>query len=178
MPVSSVPSSESTSRSLLVRVRLNEPAAWARLCRLYAPLVYSWCRRAGLQDSDAQDVGQEVFRVVHQKVASFRRESAGESFRGWLRGITRNKLHEHFRRQVAHHPLAEEVGAEPLVDAPAGNPLGEDAAVMRRALQSIRGDFDEATWRAFWSVAARCKWHWNIVSRHWPAVMRARRHCN
>jgi RNA polymerase sigma-70 factor, ECF subfamily len=149
MPVSS---SESTSRSLLVRVRLQEPAAWARLCRLYAPLVYSWCRRAGLQDSDAQDVGQEVFRVVHQKITSFRREAAGESFRAWLRGITRNKLREHFRRRAAHPPLMDGDGAAPLSEEPAHDHLSENAAVMRRALAAIRSDFDDSTWQAFWRM--------------------------
>jgi RNA polymerase sigma-70 factor (ECF subfamily) len=137
---------------LLVRVRLNEPAAWARLCGLYAPLVYTWCRQAGLQDSDAQDVGQEVFRVVLQKVAAFRRESEGESFRAWLRGITRNKLREHFRRVQIHEPLSDGDCAGPIEDASAPGRPGEDAAVMQRALRTIRGDFDEHTWQAFWRM--------------------------
>jgi RNA polymerase sigma-70 factor (ECF subfamily) len=157
MPVSS---SESTSLTLLMRVQRDDPSAWARLCYLYAPLVYGWCRRAGLQDSDAHDVGQEVFGVVHQRVASFRRESPGESFRGWLRGVTRNKLREHFRDRDRHDRPAGN-GASNLMDETpdprqepddAGDSIGEDAAVMRRALDAIRVDFDETTWRAFWRM--------------------------
>src|SRR5262249_56758664 len=36
--------STATSRSLLERVRADEAAAWDRLVRLYAPLVFQWCR--------------------------------------------------------------------------------------------------------------------------------------
>ena len=37
-----------TSPSLLLRVQGNDQDAWTRLVNLYAPLVYHWCRRAGL----------------------------------------------------------------------------------------------------------------------------------
>lgn len=153
-----VTSSESTSLTLLMRVQRDDPSAWARLCYLYAPLVYGWCRRAGLQDSDAHDVGQEVFGVVHRRVATFRRESPGDSFRGWLWGVTRNKLREHLRGRGARRGVTALVddAADPR-PAPGdmgdpGDPLGEDAAVMRRALDAIRPDFDESTWQAFWRM--------------------------
>ena len=45
--------------SLLVRAGNDEQAAWDRLVKLYAPLVYSWCRAAGLQPADVADVAQE-----------------------------------------------------------------------------------------------------------------------
>jgi RNA polymerase sigma-70 factor (ECF subfamily) len=154
-----VPFSDSTSLGLLNRVRENDASAWSRLCRIYAPLVYGWCRRAGLQDSDAHDVGQEVFQVLHRRISSFRREAPGESFRGWLHGVTRNKLREHFRRRQSA-AFGDEGRGEPIADAlDAGEEpgdddqaAGEDAAVMRRALQTIRHDFDDATWHAFWRM--------------------------
>jgi len=37
-----------------------------------------------------EDVAQEVFRVAAASIEKFRRERPGDSFRGWLRGITRN----------------------------------------------------------------------------------------
>jgi RNA polymerase sigma-70 factor (ECF subfamily) len=151
--------SSSTSLSLLNRAQQSDPAAWSRLCHLYAPLVYEWCRRAGLQDSDAHDVGQEVFVVVHRRMSDFRRTAPGESFRGWLWGITRNKLREHFRRVVAqparlggNAPAVDAAGADSLGDLEASSP-GTDAILMRRALELIRPNFDEVTWRAFWRMA-------------------------
>src|SRR5436305_4577598 len=87
-----------TSRSLLARARADDPAAWERLVRLYAPLVLHWCRRGGVRDEDAADVFQEVFRAVAAHVRSFRRERPGDTFRGWLRALTRNKVTDHLRR--------------------------------------------------------------------------------
>ena len=58
-------SSPTTRVSLLVRLR--DPAdgeAWQTFVDVYAPLVYSYCRRKGLQEADASDVTQEVLTQV------------------------------------------------------------------------------------------------------------------
>src|SRR4051794_38956050 len=81
---------DATSPSLLLRVQGNQAAAWERLVELYAPLVYHWCRRARLGEEDTADVFQEVFRAVARTIGAFRRDRAGDTFRGWLRTITRN----------------------------------------------------------------------------------------
>src|SRR6516162_942330 len=96
--------SSATSRSLLALVQANEAPAWERLVNLYAPLVFHWCRRRGLQDQDVADVLQEVFRSVVTHVGGFRKERPGDTFRGWLRRITQNKLHDHFRRRGREAP--------------------------------------------------------------------------
>src|SRR4051812_19850568 len=92
------PASELTSASLLDRIRADDPEAWRRFVQLYSPLVYSWCRRAGLNTEDTADLTQEVFRSVAGHVGSFRRDRPGDTFRGWLWTITRNKLRDFFRR--------------------------------------------------------------------------------
>ena len=71
----------STSRSLLVRLKDDDDAAWDRLVSLYAPLVYHWCRRMNLADSDVPDVAQEVFKAVSQNIERFRKERPGDTFR-------------------------------------------------------------------------------------------------
>jgi DNA-directed RNA polymerase specialized sigma24 family protein len=48
--------------------------------------------------ADATDVTQEVFRAVSGAIEKFRRERPGDTFRGWLRVIARNKVRHHFRR--------------------------------------------------------------------------------
>src|ERR1043166_3893337 len=92
-----------TSPSLLLRVQANDQIAWTRLVDLYAPLVYHWCRRAQLGPEDTGDVFQETFRAVSQHIHAFRRDRPGDSFRGWLRTITQNKIRDHFRR-IADEP--------------------------------------------------------------------------
>ena len=87
-----------TSLTLLQRLRANEPDAWRTTVHLYSPLLYQWCARAGLQGADADDVTQEVFRAAATHLESFRRDRAGDTFRGWLRVITRNMILLHFRK--------------------------------------------------------------------------------
>src|SRR5262245_12269925 len=51
--------------SLLERLRQPfDPEPWTRFVSLYAPLIYSWGRRAGLQQQDAADLAQEVFLTL------------------------------------------------------------------------------------------------------------------
>ena len=91
--------SASTSTGLIDSVRLGDASAWQRLVSYDSPLVYAWCRRSEMASSDAADVMQEVFVAVWRGLAGFRREEPGETFRGWLRVIARNKITDHFRRQ-------------------------------------------------------------------------------
>jgi RNA polymerase sigma-70 factor (ECF subfamily) len=144
----------STSLGLLERVRAKDAAAWERLASLYAPLVEHWCRRAGLQAADAADVRQEVFVSVARKVADFRRDRAGDTFRGWLRRITQNKLRDHGRKRrgapATGGALPPEHSAPPEGAEEAG---AEEVGILyRRALELLRREFEERSWQAFWRV--------------------------
>src|SRR3954469_1723952 len=87
-----------TSRSLLIQLKDGRPAAWERLTALYAPLVYHWCRGMRLADQDMPDVFQQVFQSVAAHIQEFHKDRPGDTFRHWLRAITRNKVRDHFRR--------------------------------------------------------------------------------
>src|SRR4051794_38725211 len=82
-------SNQATSLSLLERVRANDPSAWGRLVQLYQPLVLAWCARAGVNATDAEDVAQEVFAAAAGALGRFHHDRPGDTFRGWLRAITR-----------------------------------------------------------------------------------------
>jgi RNA polymerase sigma-70 factor (ECF subfamily) len=126
---------------------------------LYGPLVYSWARQLGVPPADAADVSQEVFRAVHGSIQSFRRDRPDDSFRGWLWTITRNKTGDHFRRlegrpQSPGGSTARQL-FEQLPDAPSEAATGADvlSAVAHRALELVRSEFEERTFRAFWRTA-------------------------
>jgi RNA polymerase sigma-70 factor (ECF subfamily) len=147
---------------LLARVQANDALAWEGLVNLYAPLVFHWCRSRGLQDQDCADVLQEVFRAVVARVGDFRKERPGDTFRGWLRRITQNKLHDHFRRRIRETPgvggssarehLAQLPGPEPAEDDLVSDGEGE-SVLFARALDLIRAEFADQTWAAFWRTA-------------------------
>jgi RNA polymerase sigma-70 factor (ECF subfamily) len=146
-----------TSLSLLERAKTNDAAAWGRLAELYRPLVRAWCGRGGVVASDADDVTQEVFAAAAAALPRFHRDRPGDTFRGWLRAVTRSQVALHFRR-ARRQPHAAG-GSDALADLHAvPDPLAgskeEESAeagdLYRRALELVRGEFEERTWQAFW----------------------------
>lgn len=160
----------STSRSLLVQLRDDQPAAWERLTSLYAPLVYHWCRRMGLPEQDMPDIFQQVFQSVALHIGRFQKDQPRDTFRGWLRVITRNKVRDHFRRNARQPQAAGGTDAQiyfsqladPLVETEdAGEPDADDAAeihqLLHGAMQLIREHVHPQTWQAFWKVVVEGK---------------------
>src|SRR5438874_11082520 len=89
-----------TRASLLTR--LGDPqdrGAWQQFVELYGSLVYGFVRQRGLQEADAADLTQEVFLAVAQAAGHWNYDPGQGTFRGWLFGITRNKLARFFRRR-------------------------------------------------------------------------------
>lgn len=151
----------STSRSLLAHALLADPVAWERAVRLYAPLVAYWCRRWGVATQDIGDVVQEVFAAVARHLAGFKKERPGDTFRGWLATITHNKVRDYLRRRAAEpaatggSEAAQRLNQipDPQRDAVADPEIeGSLGVLYRQALASIRDEFHERTWRAFWCV--------------------------
>ena len=147
----------STSPSLLERVRDFDPSAWERLAQLYGPVVYRWARQAGLQDSDASDLMQEVFQVVATKIVKFRRDRDSDTFRGWMWTITRNKVRDYYRGVAGRPPAmggtAQYERLQNLPEAPPGTSgdegRGEQIRVHQRALKLIEAEFPPHQWQAF-----------------------------
>jgi RNA polymerase sigma-70 factor (ECF subfamily) len=140
-----------TSLSLLQRLRRpGEPGAWERFVQLYTPLIYHWACRAGLQESDAADLVQDVFVLLLRKLPDFDYNRDG-SFRAWLRTVTMNLWRTRLRRRnVPTDPDASPDGvavADGVVEL-AEAEYRDD--LVRRALELLRTDFEPTTWRAFW----------------------------
>src|SRR6516162_8097649 len=88
-----------TSATLLNLARVGDASAWRQMEFLYRPLVRWWCRRGGLRNvQDIEDVVQNVFQAVAKQLTGFTKGPKG-SFRAWLRGITRHKLADEYRRR-------------------------------------------------------------------------------
>jgi RNA polymerase sigma-70 factor (ECF subfamily) len=147
-----------TSLSLLQRIRNGDASGWGRVVSLYSPLVYHWCRRFGVEGADADDVLQEVFQAASQNIGTFRRENQGDTFRGWLRGITRNKAMA-FWRGRQNQPAAPG-GSEALqrlegvaeTEPQDAEEADQMSSLFHRALGLLQSEFEPRTWQAFWRV--------------------------
>lgn len=144
---------ESTSSSLLRAVAQGDAVAWKRFADIYTPLVYGWMRSAGLQETEARDICQQVFLSVVKSIASFRQDDPDSKLRAWLRTIARNTILNAARdreRQLGKHAVGSELWRElPAESESAELPAGERAIVVRRALEIVRPDFEQTTWDLF-----------------------------
>lgn len=148
---------DSVNTSLLVRAQSNDRSAWEKLADLVSPIVYTWVRRGGVPEADAEDVVQDVFLELSRGLNRFRRDQPGDSFGGWLRTLTRRRTCDYFRRGhtagvggSTGRMRMEQVAETLTDDDPTDDPTSE---LVRRGLESIRGEFAERTWQAFEALA-------------------------
>jgi RNA polymerase sigma-70 factor (ECF subfamily) len=145
-----------TSLSLLDRLRDDETAevAWSEFLARYSRVLYRWCRRWGLQASDAEDVTQETLLAIARQIKHFRYDP-GRSFRAWMKTIAYRswiRVVEHSSRQVATGGSA---AMEALASVVARDDLARSCEVQARqvlleqALERARCRVSPVTWEAF-----------------------------
>src|SRR5688572_19958390 len=95
-----------TRASLLGRLRdPSDQVAWREFIDLYAPLIYYYARKQGLQAADAVDLSQEVVTAVAGAVGRLEYDPRRGTFRGWLFTLVQRKL-SNWRRGRRHRPQA------------------------------------------------------------------------
>jgi RNA polymerase sigma factor (sigma-70 family) len=151
----------STRPSLLIRLRdPGDELAWTEFTEIYGPLVHRLARRRGLQDADAQDLVQDVFRAVARAIERYDPDPDRGSFRGWLSRIARNLIINLLAAQRRHPRGTGDTDMQRLLEE-RPDLTGEDSALFeaeyRRRLiawatDRIRGEFSEPAWQAFWQA--------------------------
>jgi len=152
-----------TSLVLIREAIARDATAWTRFVPLYMPLVRYWCMNAGLRGADIDDVCQETFLGSLSALRSYRPDGEKGSFRRWLWGVTRNRIRR-FRSREANQPCGAggdnarsflESQRDQIADDPNAIEIDETSSkeaqkLYFRALELVRGDFEETTWKAFW----------------------------
>jgi RNA polymerase sigma-70 factor (ECF subfamily) len=137
-----------TPVTLLQQLRAGpaaDPLAWQRFVEMFAPLVFQWARRFGLQEADAEETVQNVFLILLRRLRTFEYD-ATQSFRAWLSTVTRHQALARLRSNDAA-PLDKDF---PAPEASAELERREYSAwVIQRATQIIANDFEPQTWSAF-----------------------------
>jgi RNA polymerase sigma-70 factor (ECF subfamily) len=126
-------SDQRTSASLLHRLQndVSDQAAWSAFVERYGPRIYAWCRHWQLQDSDAQDVTQEVLLELVEKLRRFQYDRS-RSFRAWL-------------KTLVHHAWQD------FLDRRGRAGLGSGDSAIRRRLETVeaREDLEQELREAF-----------------------------
>jgi RNA polymerase sigma-70 factor (ECF subfamily) len=155
-----MPKAPNTSPTLLLRLRdPHDQEAWGEFVDRYGPVVFAYGCRQGLQEADAADLTQLVFRRVTTALSRFDYDPGAGSFRGWLFTIVRNQLRSLHRqpgglRLASGDPATERLlAAHPAPEESADWEESCEAQLFRWAARRIRGQFRPASWQAFWRTA-------------------------
>jgi RNA polymerase sigma factor (sigma-70 family) len=99
--------SVATRASLLQRLKdCDDHASWQQFYDLYRELIHSFARKAGLTQSEADEVVQETVIGVARKLPGFQYHPAMFSFKTWLLNQTVWRIKDQFRKR----PPAARVG--------------------------------------------------------------------
>ncbi|HLJ92651.1 MAG TPA: sigma-70 family RNA polymerase sigma factor [Gemmataceae bacterium] len=155
-----------TRPSLLVRLRdARDERAWSQFVEIYAPLVYGFARKHGLQDADAADMTQDVLRSVATAAKKLEYDPQRGSFRGWLFTVVRNRLRDFWASQTRQCQASGDPGLNrQLHELPAREEDQEaiweheyEQQLFHWAAAQVRPAFQESTWQAFWQTAVEGK---------------------
>jgi RNA polymerase sigma-70 factor (ECF subfamily) len=154
-----------THPSLLLRIRdSGDRKAWSEFVDVYAPLVYGFARKHGLQDADAADLTQEVLHAVSAAISKLDYDPQRGTFRGWLFTVVRRRLENAVKRQhrecrgcggTSAHVALEAIPAQEEQQADWEKEY--EARLFSCASASVRAEMLESTWRAFWLTAIEGK---------------------
>jgi RNA polymerase sigma factor (sigma-70 family) len=158
MPVDESPL---TRASLLVQIRDGaNHAAWQEFVNLYGPVVYGFARKRGLQDADAADLMQDVLRSVSSAIGRLDYDRKQGTFRGWLFTISRNRIFNFLSARRIRPRGSGDSATNRLLQtepAPSDDSDAWELEYQRRlaslAMERVKGEFQEHTWRAFWLTA-------------------------
>jgi RNA polymerase sigma-70 factor, ECF subfamily len=147
-----------TSVSLLGRACDDSGSeSWERLASVYTPMLRTWMKKYQLQDSDVDDLVQDVLLTVARELPAFEHSGRPGAFRSWLRTILVHRL-QNFWRSRKYRPAAKggsslleqlrELEDETSAVSRIWN-FEHDQHVLTRLLEQIRPRFKPATWEAF-----------------------------
>jgi RNA polymerase sigma-70 factor (ECF subfamily) len=158
-----VDNSPVTRASLLLQIRDSaNHGAWREFVDLYGPVVYGFARKRGLQDADAADLMQDVMRSVSTAIGRLDYDRHQGTFRGWLFTITRNKVFNFLSARRIRPQGSGDSSMNRMLDSHPDENEGADTweiEYQRRlaslAMERVKGEFQENTWRAFWLTAVQ-----------------------
>lgn len=132
------PSGVEDDSTLISRIQAGDPEALTILYGRYLPAVwrYVYSRLCG-NEAASQDVVSETFLAAIQSIG--RLDGASTNVAGWLSGIARHKLADHWRRSAPH------VGMHDL-DLPGqevDSVSASDASDTRQAVSRAMGCMDD-----------------------------------
>jgi RNA polymerase sigma-70 factor (ECF subfamily) len=100
-----------TRATLLQRLKnWQDQSSWQEFFDTYWKLIYRVALKAGLTETEAQDVVQETMVSVSKHMPAFKYDPAIGSFKAWLLKLTRWRILDQFRKRgpLQHQSLSQD----------------------------------------------------------------------
>ncbi|MDA8563344.1 sigma-70 family RNA polymerase sigma factor [Mariniblastus sp.] len=147
-----------TRASLIFRLKDHDDHdAWKQFLDLYGQTIFQFVRSRGLQDADAADLMQEVFKRVGNAIGRLEYAKQKGGFRAWLFTITRNCLNSYFKKK--QNGISAIGGSSPQIAlgqiSDEKDELNErwerefQKQIMLQAIEVVRPTSAPNTWAAF-----------------------------
>ena len=130
--------------ALVTRAGGGDQGAWNEIVDRYAPLVWSICLRYQLAREEIDDVGQNVWLLLVEKIGRLREPAA---LPGWLAVTTQREclrvLREAGRHDHAGLPAEDRMPADPASMIEEEILAAERGAALRAAFAELKPDYRE-----------------------------------
>jgi RNA polymerase sigma-70 factor (ECF subfamily) len=129
---------DSRVTSLVILAQSGDKNAFGELFELFTPTVTALARRVLGRSPEVEDIVQEVFLRVVEKIGQLR---DAERFAGWLRQMTLNMARSNARKDRGFTASEDDLLGQTASDAPTvlSELMGaEDRALMMEALQRLK----------------------------------------
>jgi RNA polymerase sigma-70 factor, ECF subfamily len=147
-------SSTQTRVSVIVGVCQQDPDCWREFDALYRPMLLAYLRQRGLEESEANDVVQDIFVKLITRIHTYDRAKC--QFRTWLFRVAQNTLIDQARRRAAYQKAVDGWVSHVLRATPSDSlQMEEDwvkihrERILQHALRTIRARTSSKVWACF-----------------------------
>jgi RNA polymerase sigma-70 factor, ECF subfamily len=147
-------SNSETRGSVIFGVCQRDPERWREFDAIYRPMLLTFLRRQGLDDSEANDVVQDIFVKLLGKIETYNREKC--SFRSWLFAVAHHALVDQARRRATHRKALDGWVAQMLHGTESDSvKMGQEwvklhrAKILMHALKRVRAQTSPRVWTCF-----------------------------
>jgi RNA polymerase sigma factor (sigma-70 family) len=143
-----------TRVSIIVGVCQRDPDRWREFDAIYRPMLFAFLRKQRLNDFDANDVVQDIFVKLLDKIHTYDRSRY--RFRSWLFAVAHNTLIDKARRRAAYKKAVQGWVVNVLRSTPSDSlRMAEEwvrlhrSKILAHALETVRARTSPRVWACF-----------------------------
>jgi RNA polymerase sigma factor (sigma-70 family) len=147
-------SNTDTRVSIIVGACRGDPERWREFHAIYRPMLLAFLRKQRLNDSDAEEVVQDIFLKLLDKIQTYDREKL--RFRSWLFAVARNALVDKARRRASYKKAIDGWAAEMLRSTASDSKKLAEAwvkhhreKILAHAIETVRAHTSPKVWSCF-----------------------------